>query len=110
MQLLLRPLSNVLLFAGIFRNVKICRIKRKSQGYTEACTLIRHKWMKTGYVTNTQCVKEFSSSAQKVNTGCITNNGVWGLSNITGIKQSYHQEDLNYCYLNFLKYPFIFFE
>ncbi|XP_058252697.1 translation factor Guf1, mitochondrial isoform X2 [Hemibagrus wyckioides] len=61
MQLLLRPLSNVLLFAGLFRNVKICRIKRRSQGYTEACTLIRHRWIKTGYV----CVRESSSSAQK---------------------------------------------
>ncbi|XP_026991234.1 translation factor Guf1, mitochondrial isoform X2 [Tachysurus fulvidraco] len=60
MPLLLRPLSNILLFAGLFRNVKICRIKRRSQGYTEACTLIRHRWIK-----NTSCVRESSSSAQK---------------------------------------------
>ncbi|KAF4091399.1 hypothetical protein AMELA_G00036490 [Ameiurus melas] len=67
MQLLLRPLSNVLLFAGLGRNVKICRIKRRSQGYTEACTLIRRRWIKTGYVSCTQCMREFSSSAQKKN-------------------------------------------
>ncbi|KAK2838680.1 hypothetical protein Q7C36_013494 [Tachysurus vachellii] len=62
MPLLLKPLSNHLLFAGLFRNVKICRIKRRSQGYTESCTLIRHRWIK-----NTSCVRESSSSAQKQN-------------------------------------------
>lgn len=91
----LRPLSNVLLFAGLFRKVKICRIKRRSQGYTEACTLIRHRWIKTGSVSNTHCVKEFSSSAQKVNTGCSTNRYVLGSVSITGLKLCYNEEELD---------------
>ncbi|KAI5620662.1 translation factor GUF1, mitochondrial isoform X1 [Silurus asotus] len=65
MQLLLKPLSNVFLLAGLFRNVKICRIKRRSQGYTEACTLIRHRWIKTA--SNTQYRREFGSSAHEHN-------------------------------------------
>lgn len=73
MQLLLKPLSNVAVFSRLFRNVKICRIKRRSQGYTESCTLIRHRWIKTGCVLNPLCVMQFSSSAQKVNTDCSTN-------------------------------------
>ncbi|XP_062856478.1 translation factor Guf1, mitochondrial isoform X2 [Trichomycterus rosablanca] len=65
MQLLLRFLSPGLSLAGLLRDVKVCRIKRRNHGCTESFTLIRHRWMKTGCISATCCVRELSSSAEK---------------------------------------------
>ncbi|XP_062856477.1 translation factor Guf1, mitochondrial isoform X1 [Trichomycterus rosablanca] len=67
MQLLLRFLSPGLSLAGLLRDVKVCRIKRRNHGCTESFTLIRHRWMKTGCISATCCVRELSSSAEKQN-------------------------------------------
>ncbi|XP_072519417.1 translation factor Guf1, mitochondrial [Salminus brasiliensis] len=70
MQLLLRPLGSVLPLTGRLPRVKICRIKRRSEGSAQPCqpcTLIRHSWMKTGCVS-AHCARQYSSSQHKHNT------------------------------------------
>ncbi|XP_036423725.1 translation factor Guf1, mitochondrial [Colossoma macropomum] len=64
MQLLLRPVVSVFSLAGRSPHLKICRIKRRTQGSTQPFTLIRHRWMKTGCLS-TDCARQYSSTAQK---------------------------------------------
>ncbi|XP_076877942.1 translation factor Guf1, mitochondrial isoform X2 [Brachyhypopomus gauderio] len=63
---MLRAISTLLSCAGRVRDVKICRIKRRSDGYTKTCTLMRHRWMKSARVA-TLCAttRELCSSAGK---------------------------------------------
>ncbi|XP_066505106.1 translation factor Guf1, mitochondrial [Hoplias malabaricus] len=69
MQLLLRPVFSSLSLSGRFPHVemmKVCKIKRRSQGSTLSFTIIRHKWMKTSSVV-TNWERNYTSSAQKHN-------------------------------------------
>ncbi|XP_073676847.1 translation factor Guf1, mitochondrial [Garra rufa] len=51
-------------FIKRFPDIKICRVKRKSQGCMTTCTVIRHKWMKSS-CWSIRPVREFSSNASE---------------------------------------------
>uniref|UniRef100_A0A671K3V3 GUF1 homolog, GTPase n=1 Tax=Sinocyclocheilus anshuiensis TaxID=1608454 RepID=A0A671K3V3_9TELE len=59
-------------FIKRFPDIKICRVKRRSQGCMTICTVIRHRWMKSS-CWSISAVREFSSNAsEKVNSIALT--------------------------------------
>uniref|UniRef100_A0A671K9D9 GUF1 homolog, GTPase n=1 Tax=Sinocyclocheilus anshuiensis TaxID=1608454 RepID=A0A671K9D9_9TELE len=51
-------------FIKRFPDIKICRVKRRSQGCMTICTVIRHRWMKSS-CWSISAVREFSSNASE---------------------------------------------
>uniref|UniRef100_A0A673LND8 GUF1 homolog, GTPase n=1 Tax=Sinocyclocheilus rhinocerous TaxID=307959 RepID=A0A673LND8_9TELE len=51
-------------FIKRFPDIKICRVKRRSQGCMTTCTVIRHRWMKSS-CWSISAVREFSSNASE---------------------------------------------
>ncbi|XP_031424678.1 translation factor Guf1, mitochondrial [Clupea harengus] len=49
-----------------FLDLKICKIKRRTQAYSTVCTLIRHRWMKSALIClPNQLCKDYSSSTER---------------------------------------------